>query len=128
MLRSRLIIDFYHIRNQGYHASIQLTVLDYNSLLDREKAKNREGGVIYARKFRKQTKKWDVTPLMNNKKYTYIPELLKEIEGIRTATFSYTKRKRLLPSNHPAEITRTIGNTVPDSIPSIVQAKKSHFK
>ena len=78
MLRSRVIIDFYHIRNQAYHARIQLAVLDYNSYLDREKAKNREGGVIYAWKFRKQTKKWNVTPLMNNKKYTYIPELLRD--------------------------------------------------
>ena len=36
--------------------------------------------------------KSDITPLMNNKKCAYIPELLKEIEGMRSATFSDTKR------------------------------------
>ena len=47
---------------------------------------------------------------------------------MKTATFSYTKCKRSLPSNYPAEIRRTIGNTAPDSTPSTVQAKKSYFE
>lgn len=115
-------------RNQAYHARIQLAVLDHNNHIDRQEAQNRDGGVIYARKFRKQTKKWDATPLMKSKEYKYIPLLLKEIEGQRSTAFSGTKRKRLLPSNHPTRIRSTIGNTAPEPTDSIVQAKKSRFK
>ena len=123
-----LINDFYQNRNQTYHARIQLAVLDHNNHLDRDKAQNRKGKVIYARKFHKQTKKWDATPLMRDKKYTYIPELLKDIEGLRCAPYSGVKRKLLIPSNHPARIRASIGNTAPESTESIVRAKKSHFK
>lgn len=119
-------ICFY--RNQAYHARIQLAVLDHNNHLDRQEAHNRDGRVIYARKFRKQTKKWDAAPVMNNKEYTYIPQLLKEIERQRFVADSGTKRKRLLPSNHPARIRNSIGNTDPEPTESIVQAKKSRFK
>ena len=51
-------VDFMHIiynfRNQSYQARIQLSVLDYNAHINRNKAKNKEGDIIYARKFRKQ--------------------------------------------------------------------------
>lgn len=124
----QLINNFYHTRNQAYHTRIQLAVLDYNCHLDREKAKNKDGEVIYARKFRKQTKKWDATPLMSYKKYEYIPQLLEVIEAMRCTAFSGTKCKKLLPENHPAKIRKTIGNTAPESTESIVQAKKSRFK
>ena len=57
--------------NQSYNTRIQLAVLDYNAHLDSEKAKNKCGDVIYNRKFRKQTKKWDATPSLVSKKYDY---------------------------------------------------------
>lgn len=41
---------------------------------------------MYAQKFQKQTKKWDVTPVKERKKYSYIPDLLKEIENMRTSS------------------------------------------
>ena len=59
----------YTCRNQSYHTRVQLAVLDHNAHLDREKAKNKTGEIIYNRKFRKQTKKWDATPSMESKKY-----------------------------------------------------------
>ena len=42
-------------RNQAYQTRVQLAVLDYNSHLSREKAKNKDGIQMYNRKFRKQT-------------------------------------------------------------------------
>ena len=38
------------------------------------------GTKIYHRKYRKQTKKWDVTPVLEEKKYECIPQLM---EGVR---------------------------------------------
>jgi len=65
---------------------------------------------------------------MKSKKDEYIPQLLKEIEGQRSTADSGTKRKRLLPLDHPTRIRSSIGNTAPEPTQSIVQAKKSCFK
>jgi len=54
---------------------------------------------MYARKFRKQTKKWDVIPIKEHKTYSYIPDILQEIETIRTSTPRCDiKRKRPVPA------------------------------
>ena len=84
--------------------------------------------MIYARKFHKQTEKWDATTLMRDKKYTYIPELSKDIEGLRCAPYSGVKRKLLIPSNHPARIRASIGNTAPESLRNDCEGKKVTFQ
>ena len=65
------LLHIYYIckffRNQSYQARIQLSVLDYNAHINRDKAKNKEGDTIYARKFRKQTKKWDASATWRKK-------------------------------------------------------------
>jgi len=63
------LLKWLFVRNQSYNARIQLAVLDYNAHLDHGQAKNKEGNVIYNRKFQKQTKKWDATPSLVSKKY-----------------------------------------------------------
>jgi len=87
-------------RNQSYHTTIQLAVLDHNNCLDHGKAKNKNGEVIYYTKFREQTKKWDATPSLEKKKYKYIPDLIKEIE----MQHILSTRKH----NHPPMITLII--------------------
>lgn len=49
-------------QNEGYLARVQLAVLDHNALTGRENALNHNDDIIYHRKYRKQTKKWDVAP------------------------------------------------------------------
>ena len=71
---------YYVYRNLAYQTRVQLAILDYNSHLSREKAKNKDGIQMYNRKFRKQSKKWDATPVLECKKYPHIPDLMKEIE------------------------------------------------
>ena len=51
-----------YYRNEGYLARVQLAVLDHNALTGRENALNHNDDIIYHRKYRKQTKKWDVAP------------------------------------------------------------------
>ena len=62
-------------RNESYVACIQLAILDHNFHNQREKWMNKKGEVMYQRKYRKQSKKWDVTLLLAPKKYNYIPDL-----------------------------------------------------
>ena len=50
-----------HFRDQSYITRIQLTALDHNHL-NWDKAQNKQGELMYAQKFQKQTKKWDATP------------------------------------------------------------------
>ena len=102
--------------------------MDYNAHLDREKAKNKCGDVIYNRKFRKQTKKWDATPSLVNKKYNYIPDLLKEIETVHIQSTNNLKKGQPSPYDHPTSIARTIGNSQPGSTNEIVQRKQSRFQ
>ena len=84
---------------------------------------------MYARKFRKQTKKWDVTPLKERKTYSYIPDILQEIETMRTSTPRCDiKRKRPIPADHPTRICPSIANTNPDPTDHIVRCKKSRFE
>ena len=58
---------------------MQLAILDHNVHTGRENVLNQNGDIIYHRKYRKQTKKWDVSPTKSNKTYKYIPELMKSI-------------------------------------------------
>jgi len=114
-------------RNQAYQTRVQLAVLDYNSHLTREKAKNKDGIQIYNRKFRKQTKKWDATPVLECKKYPHIPKLMKDIE------LEYKNRDNALrvqvesPYDNPTAIQKTIGNSQPEATSEIVQKKRTRF-
>jgi len=89
----------------GTRYIIPLAVLDRN--IDRKHITEK----AYVRKFPKQIKKWDAAPVMNNKEYKYIPQLLEEIVRQTSVADSGTKHKRLLSSNHTVRIRSSIGNT-----------------
>ena len=44
-----------------------------------ERHKSKSGKPVYNRKYRKASKKWDITPAMENKKFSYIPSLMQSI-------------------------------------------------
>lgn len=102
-------------QNQAYVARMQLAVLDYNAHLQREIAKNKQGGVVYQRKYRKQTKKWDVTPVRTKKEYKYMDKLKLEIMDQRVHSVQTTRSKPVLPDNHPKYIQTTIGQVPPSN-------------
>ena len=80
---SNIILCIYCIctgRNQAYQTRVELAVLDHNAHINRDFAKNKKGDFVYHRKYRKQSKKWDVTPTLTTKKFLYILNLLHEIE------------------------------------------------
>ena len=56
-----------------YQTRVQLAILDHNSHLQRGQAATKSGDTMFHRKYCKQSKKWDVTPTMNQKAYQYIP-------------------------------------------------------
>lgn len=92
---------FYH-RNQVYHGRIQLAVLDHNLHAKRGMARNKKGEHIYSRRrYRKQTKKWDVTPCKEPKNYEYLPLLMQDILTSRRESVVGVKHKEIVPLNHP---------------------------
>ena len=66
--------SYFHIyRNEVYNARIQLAVLDHNLHAKRGMARNSNGHQIYSQRYRKQTKKWDVTPRKEAKNMNTFP-------------------------------------------------------
>ena len=117
----------YTYRNMAYQTRVQLAVLDYNSHLCRDKAKNKDGVQIYNRKFRKQTKKWDATPVLECKKYPHIPELMTNIE-LEYKNHDTALRIQVQSTyDNPSSIQKTIGNSQPDTTSEIVRKKFSRF-
>jgi len=58
-------------------------------------------------------KKWDTTPTMEKKKYTYIPFLISDITTWLSESSCRLKDKRVLDENHPKRRQATIANTNP---------------
>ena len=111
----------------AYQTRVQLAVMDYNSHLSQEKAKNKDGIQIHNRKFRKQTKKWDATPVLECKKYPHIPDLMKEIE-VEYKDHDTALRVQVQSSyNNPSSIQKTIGNSQPETTSEIVQKNVLDF-
>ena len=100
-------------------------MLDHNAHIKRDLAKNKKGDLVYHRKYRKQSKKWDVTPTLTMKKFLYIPKLLHEIRE-RESHGDRIKNHVMLPSDHPARIQCIIGHTEPLAT-SEIAIKKSRF-
>ena len=99
-------------------------MLDHNAHSEREAAVDKKGDQLYHRKYRKQSKKWDATPLKSNKTYKYIHELVQEE---RMMSVSSIKRPMTLPEDHLANIQHTIAHLQPDNTTDIVKNKKSRF-
>ena len=93
---------------------MQLAVLDHNLHISRKTYKNKSGKPMCNRKYRKASKKWDITPAMENKKFLYIPSLMQSILTHRKeSSFSMLHKEPIL-AEHPIHIQRTIGHTVGD--------------
>ena len=117
----------FFFRNESYIARIRLAVIDYNVYVERPIARNKEGDIIYHRKYRKQTKKWDVTPVQCPKKYSYMKDLVAEILKLRELSDQTTRSKVALISNHPCNIQLTIGHIQPPETSEILSTKQSRF-
>ena len=115
-------------RNQGYEARVKLAVLDHNAHLERRHLTKPDGTKIYHRKYRKQTKKWDITPVLESKKYDYIPELMNNIRLLRSLTTLPLHRKRVLEEDHPARKQSTIAHIAPSPTNELVVNKRSRFQ
>ena len=71
---------YLNFSDTAYCAQIQLAVLDHNAHLDRNpKQRGENQGYQYHRRYRKQTRNWDVVKVLDRKEYKYIPELMTEI-------------------------------------------------
>lgn len=95
--------DFLHT-NQAHVSHIQLAVLDHSHHINRETRRNENGKNMYQRNYRKQTKHWDVTPLLVSKNYNYIPRLMEVISREHASSDMNLKHKQPEPLHHPCNI------------------------
>ena len=103
-----------YCRNDSYFAHMQLAVLGHNEHIEREVADNR--------KYRKQTKKWDLSLLKCDKDYKYIPDLMHMVCKERRMSNHGLKCKRAMQQEHPANIQSTIA----DKTSNLVKKKNVH--
>ena len=90
--------------------------------------RSKDGNLLYHRKYRKHSKKWDATPNLTPKRYDYIPQIMSEICKTRTVSNSGLKRKVVLAENHPTHIQKTIGHYNPENTHDIVSSKRIFIK
>ena len=102
-------------------------MLDHNAHLQRGHATNAKGDKTYHRKYRKQTKKWDITPVMETKNYGYIPELMEGVRLIRRQTTITLRSKTVLVEDHPSRRQATIAHIAPNSTDELIKNKRSRF-
>lgn len=113
-------------RNQGYKACVKLAVLDHNAHFQRAYRTNDKGEQTYHHKYRKQTKRWDVTPILK-KKYEYISELIESVCVMHINSTSTLHHKTVLEEDHPSQRQPTIAHTTPTSTDELIQNKHSRF-
>ena len=82
---------------------------------------------MHHRKYRKQSKKWDVTPLLMPKQYQYIPELLSVISKERENSSFALKHKDPVLTAHPSTIQKTIAHKPPEDTDELVAKKRTCF-
>lgn len=68
--------------------------------------------------------KWDVTPVLESKKYEYIPELMECVHLMRIQSAVTLRHKEVLAENHPARQQVTIAHTAPT--PTVQDSIKYH--
>ena len=112
-------------RNQAYQAHIQLAVLDNNAYCLREPAHSREGTAIHAHKFRKQSKKWAVTPVKKRKEYSYVNKI--RDSKTETQLLRIPQEEMVLSPSNPYHIQHTIRDSDPPSTSMIIENKGSRF-
>ena len=88
---------------------------------------NKTEEIIYQRKYRKQSKKWDTTPLLEKMKYKYIPELILAITTQQEQPSANLKKKITTPSSNPSRIQKTIAHRPPVDMHELVASKRSRF-
>jgi len=89
------LFNFFGCRDEAYRSRILLTVLDHNSHLGRLPKQNSDCSLQYHRRFRRQTKNWDVVRVLEKKQYEYMPRLLQQIVDHWTSS-DYLMEKFLL--------------------------------
>ena len=117
----------FFFRNEAYIACIRLAVLDYSAHAEQPVVRNKEGNIVYHRKYRKQTKKWDTAPVRCPKMYSYMDDLVADIIRLREKSDQTTRSKVTLPSNHPRNLQLTIGHVPPPETSEILSTKQSRF-
>ena len=116
---------YMYFRDSAYRARIQLAVLDHNAHISHSpKQHNSSHEFLYHRRYRKQTRQWDVVKVLETKEFKYIPEMFEEVLRFwQQSSFSMKKRS----TTQPSHVIRTIAHIPPPDTCTIVANKISRF-
>ena len=103
-------------------------MLDHNAHIDRNpKYHSLTQDYKYHRRYRKQSRNWDVVQVLEEKEYKYIPELSNAVVKFWQESSCTMKTRNPVAANHPSHIQPTIAHTQPPETHMIVSNKKSRF-
>ena len=106
----------------AYRARNFLAALDYTYHKNRREMRNKKGEVMWQRKYNKNSKRWTVHARKEDKKYEYIPRMMKDIVDAHNSKKSFT------PSYvDPKVISPTIAPLPPPPTKTIVATQIFRF-
>lgn len=113
-----------HFSYQGMVARTQLAVIDHNSNVKRQQALVKRGKNMGAKRynvvFPKGKKKWVVKPIMEDKSYSFVKELMKEV-------LMYSNNRKRTKSTKPSTIPKNIASLPKPSKDDIISKHKSRM-
>ncbi|XP_063076603.1 uncharacterized protein LOC134466651 isoform X1 [Engraulis encrasicolus] len=87
-----------------YKTRTLLAAIDYNKHNGRRPAQNREGKIIYRRKYSKKSEHWSVYAVKETKQYSYIPDLQRAIVKRRLESGTGLPRKQTMRPDDPRRL------------------------
>lgn len=112
-----------HFRYDYFIVRTLLAVIDHNVHADREQAVNKDGQLIYARKYSKRTKRWHAERVKTLKSYQYFSDLMAMILKQREVDEGKSNRRVLFPEGHPKLISPYIGLKNPPPTSELVKTR-----
>ncbi|XP_062612063.1 uncharacterized protein LOC134273856, partial [Saccostrea cucullata] len=111
-----------------YRARNRLAALDHNSHAEREVKKNKDGSLRWQRSYNKKTSRWSVHPVKEEKKYSYVQDLIREIIRSRIEDDVGMNRPLELEEEDPRRIAAHLAPVPPPPTKEIVATQISRFE
>ncbi|CAB4040405.1 Hypothetical predicted protein [Paramuricea clavata] len=111
----------------GYTVRNLLAAIDYNMHRERKVATTADGKERTRRQYSKRTKRWRPVKILEPKKYTYIPGLIKKVFEERALSSGGVNRVIGLSPDDPRNVAHNIAAVPAPTINSLIECHKSRF-
>lgn len=112
----------------GFKLRMKLAMIDHNSHASRIQATTKDGRLQYQCKYSKASGRFSVVPLMEKKKYEFMPELMQKVFTQKAKTPGRIRQHVSLAMDDPRRIHPRISMLPRPTIEELVQQQKSRFE